>query len=334
MLTVVVVSNLHTVTFEIIRDFSRFYVYQGQIIISIIQLVVIILVKNIRAKISHTISTKTLLALCLLPIMIFLFYLHIILNPVDTHMFTITEIFAVIGVILINVFLLILIENSTKRNEQNRILVLSEAQNTAQQAHIQQLLRSHHQIRKISHDFKHHVNILYALAKENRTEELLQSLTKLHNAYDGAFIVETGNIMFDAVLSAKAEEAKQQGIEFTLKLDVAPNAPYLSNDLCVLLSNGLDNAIEACKHEKDTIKSIELETISTPARFMCRMRNTFGITPQPSGGFLKTTKKDKLHHGIGLKSMKQTAQDLGGDLAYEYDSQYFMVHLSIPTKLS
>jgi len=329
ILAAVIVTGFHGISlYDLIQ--SDVYNYQFNILIGLVVLVVFMIIRRVRIKIFSAISTKMLVALFLLQVLFFIFTSYLVMHPFSPHGISTIEVIATLGIIIVKICVFILIENIAKSSEKNRVLTIIEAQNTAQQRYIKQLLETQEQIKKMSHDFKHHVNMLYILCKEQRTDELLENLSKLGNTYDDSLIVETGNIMLDTMLSAKQEEARAQGIDFKLKLDIKADTSYLSLDLCVLLSNGLDNAIEACQRAGNVAKIIEMETITTPTRFMCRMRNTLGAIPLVEEGLLKTKKQDSLRHGIGLQSMKQTCNKLGGDIDYEYDDEFFMVHISIP----
>ena len=66
---------------------------------------------------------------------------------------------------------------------------------------------------------------------------------------------------------------------------------------------------------------------------MFRMRNTLGVEPEQSGEFFETSKKDKFSHGVGVRSMKQSCEKLGGgNITYSYITEHFMLCLYIPHK--
>ena len=214
-------------------------------------------------------------------------------------------------------------------------IFLLESQHLAQLKHIEQLMSSYEKIRKMSHDFKHRVDILHVLSAENEHEKLAEYISDLSKRDASISVVETGNVMLDAVLSFKKEKAEAERITYNLKLDVQPNLSYVNDKICVLLSNALDNAIEACMRINVTKGSenkrfIDMELTATDSLFMCRIRNAVGIIPQMENGIFKTIKTNKVHHGIGMQSMKQTCQDLGGELAYEYDEKEFRLWINLP----
>jgi len=200
----------------------------------------------------------------------------------------------------------------------------------AQQNHINRLINNHEQIRLMYHDFKQQVDVLYHLCNKKQYDELLGHLSKLSNYHSTFLIVKTGNIMLDAVLSSKKEDAIRQGIDFTFNLNVKPELTYMCMEICILLGNAIDNAIEACVRSCLDKKIIEMDLVADSSRFLLHIKNTVGIVPQVKGKFLKTQKGDNLRHGIGLKSIKQISNKLGGDMTYEYNDNQFNIWIYLP----
>lgn len=245
---------------------------------------------------------------------------------------TINEVILLVSIVVINVFIFALVENIMSQNEKSRALLLIESQNEAHQHHIQQLMETHERIRKMSHDFKHQVDVLYMLCAENRIDELRNHLSDLTHQSVQNLIVDTGNVMLDSILSSKRAETDNHGIIFTMQLKIEPNLSYMAADICVLVGNALDNAMEACLRSEETAPFIELDMTATTSEFMFSLKNSIGEKPQPEGSFFKTKKQDAWLHGIGLKSMKHTCEEYGGDMAIEYNNARFMLWVNLPVR--
>jgi sensor histidine kinase regulating citrate/malate metabolism len=129
-------------------------------------------------------------------------------------------------------------------------------------------------------------------------------------------------------MSEKQATMDKYDIEFKLKIDIAPEIAELSAEVCALISNALDNAIEACL-KSDSERVITAEINSNKTRFLCYIKNTIGETPAYDGQFLRTSKNES-GHGIGLRSMRYTCDRLGGKIKFKFDNEYFELWISLP----
>jgi len=332
LLTILMISGHQEIPLTEVVQFNV-YRLQARTLSYLAYLVVIAIIRRFMGVRMQNISTKLMLVLCSLPLVSILvaqqFFIHMV-SP--TYVPTISEIIPLISIIIVNVFIFVLVENLIRQNEKNQELLLIKMQSDSQQQHIKQLLGTYEQIREISHDFKHQASLLYTLFEEKRLDELGNKLSNLSNQAQTSLIFNTGNIYLDAVLSSKKQETEQQGVKFTLKLDVQPNLSYLNidMDICVLLSNALDNAIEACNRSSEEAKIIEMELKANTSVFMFRMRNTLGEIPELENDLFKTKKQESFSHGIGLRSMKRTCDKLEGDIEYTYNQKHFIIKVYIP----
>jgi len=330
LVAVFIVTHFHSIHFSYIMG-NNIYHLQGRTLLYLIFLILTILVNRFRSASIDTITNKLTLAMCVLPTVSILvaqqFVMHIV-TIADTP--SISEVIPLLSIIVVNIFIFILIENIVKQNEKNKTLMFFKLQNTAQQQHVRQLLGTYEQVRQMAHDFKHQVGILNALSEEKQYDELSARLFELSSVSHKPLVINTDNIMLDAVLSSKKEEAEKQGIQFQLKLDIDPNLSYMSIELCVLLCNALDNALEACNRSLNLNKSIELELNATTSVFMFKIRNTLGEKPELQAGIFKTKKEDNLRHGVGMQSMKQACKNLGGNITYNHDNEHFRLWVNIP----
>ena len=299
----------------------------------LILLVIVILTKQFRKSSMALMTSKPMLALCILPIVSILIVQQFTTHIIDTaYVITINEIIPMLSIIVVNIFIFILVENIMRQNEKTQDLILIKTQSDAQQKHIKQLIDNHQQIRQMSHDFKYQIDALHQLCDDGRCEDLRNSLAKLSNRHNISLTVRTGNIMLDTILSSKKDEADKHGIDFKFNLNIAPELSYISMDICILLGNAIDNSLEACMRSNSDKKFIEMDFTADSSRFLFHMRNSIGEVPKEEGAFLKTQKKDSLHHGIGLQSIKQISNKLGGDMTYEYDDEQFAIWIYLTVK--
>jgi len=234
------------------------------------------------------------------------------------------------SIVVANVLVVILIESLIRQNEKSRFLILQKYQNNAQQNHITHLANNLAEKRLMSHDFRHNIEMIHTLFSAGKDSELRAYLSELSSNKPAILTLDTGNVMLDAILTSKKAEAVSNHIEFNLKMDIPQGLPDMSIEICTLLGNALDNAIEACARSPEKYKFITIEIRATMTQFLCRIVNTIGAKPEHNGMFLATSKPDKINHGIGLRSMKQTCDNLGGNLSFEYNDTQFELQIYIP----
>ena len=332
LLAVFIVSGFQSVSLNAIIMFDS-YRLQSRTLSSLFLLIVVILTGRVRKSSMSSISNKLTFALCLLPLASAINVQQVALQMTTTADFTnIFEVTPMLSLVAVNIFIFALIESIMRHNEKTQELLLIKSLNNAQHKHINQLIDTQEQVRLISHDFKQQATVLYRLCVDGQYEVLQEHLNKLIDNTGEMQIVRTGNVMLDAILSSKKEEAKKHGIDFIMDLNVQPTLPYVSMDVCILLGNAIDNAIEACVRSSQTTKKIDMELKADMSRFLFRLINSMDEEPQKEGMFLKTMKSDKLRHGVGLRSIKQMSNKLGGDMTYEYTSNKFGIWIYLPTQ--
>ena len=330
LLAAVVITGLQGVPVDTVMQLN-IYRIQGRTLSSLFLLVIIVLVGHFRkSSIRSPVDFKLMLVMCVLPMVsISIVHRFVVYIIATDHVLSIYDILPLFSIIAVNIFIFTMFESIIGQNEKIQNLTLLEVQSEAQRKHIQQLIDTQDQIRKMSHDFKHYVHELYILCVEERYEDLLEKLSELSNRRSKSSLVNTGNIMLDSVLTSKIEEIDKHCIELRKILDVQAELHYIDVEICVLLGNALDNAIEACMKSSNA-KFIGIELIATPKLFLCNIINSIGVKPQERGGFLQTSKENTLHHGIGLQSMMQTCESLGGEMVYEFDESFFDLWIKIP----
>ena len=105
--------------------------------------------------------------------------------------------------------------------------------------------------------------------------------------------------------------AKSKGLSLILEEQIPINLPYENSDLCVILGNLLDNAIEAAENSEN--KEIDVRIVYVKNKLKITVKNyyTGKIKKDTNGNFI-STKGDTKNHGIGLKSVIQTVNSYDG----------------------
>lgn len=189
---------------------------------------------------------------------------------------------------------------------------LSEQYMTAQARHFEQTRAADAEMRMLRHDMKNHITVMNGLYRSGKTDELGEYLNGLSDSFaDSLAVNDTGSEIADAIISEKRAVAETSGTKLvcdgSLK-GLAINAVIL----CTVLSNLLDNAIEAAE-QTDNERIITLTAKRTGSFYFISISNPCRGYVDVSADMI-TTKPDREHHGLGLKSVRNTLEKCGGTL--------------------
>ena len=155
------------------------------------------------------------------------------------------------GALLLGI-LVLLVRQWLIRQVDRRI---SGYQNDLLNRHVEEVEQMYRQVRGWRHDYRNHIQVMKAHLDAGRYEELdhyLQLLGEDLASVDT--VIKTGNVMVDAILNSKLNLAASQEIAVNVKATVPPTLSVESIDICVILGNLMDNAIEACMRLADSQK--------------------------------------------------------------------------------
>ena len=97
-------------------------------------------------------------------------------------------------------------------------------------------------------------------------------------------------------------------------------------DICILFSNLIDNAIEACCKVQDE-RYLQINVTDSPNILMLTLRNPMTGELLKDGEGLKTTKEEKNKHGIGLQNVEEIVRKYNGEYYYETQEYEFIIKL-------
>lgn len=122
---------------------------------------------------------------------------------------------------------------------------IAEYQSELISKHCEEVQNIYKTMRGWRHDYHNHIQALLALCgDEEKTRDYLLNLNDDLTTVDT--VIKTGNVMIDAILNSKISLIKSKGIEVSAKAIVPPELIVSEIDLCTIIGNLLDNAMEAC----------------------------------------------------------------------------------------
>ncbi len=200
-------------------------------------------------------------------------------------------------------------------------------------------------IRSVKHDMKNNMEVLQNLLQRKYLSNVSED-DEIKQYFDGMYYaveqldnrIHTGNAVSDAVINSKFRYAEKEIKNIMLNADdfiLPDNINIQAYDIGIILNNGLDNAIEACK--KMRIKYPVSETFISVKSF--RKRNMFFIEIENSfdgilkidkdSGYPVSTKEESKSHGIGLRNIRNCSKKYAGDIDCIVEDKKFILSVML-----
>ena len=175
-------------------------------------------------------------------------------------------------------------------------------------------------IRSMRHDMRNNTQVLLLLLEAGEYDKMREYLEQMGNDLVSANIsAHTGNTIADAIIADKKIKAEKAGCELKVSGQIV-GIEFASVDICKILANILDNAIEAAGDERlkdlaPEFKIINLDFKKTDKFFLISLANPCATKPEITDGKIETSKTDKSNHGLGLNNVRTAAAVYGGEVS-------------------
>ena len=184
-------------------------------------------------------------------------------------------------------------------------------------------------IRKERHELRNRYFYIQTLLKEQQYQKLEDFLDKeIGSQMQSLSEISSGNLLMDYILTSKIQEAHKLDIKTYVEVLVPENLPISDDNLCTILLNLLDNAIEASSQEENP--DIQIIIKCNGNYLICRILNKVSSDILKENPSLATTKEDKDFHGQGLNIVKDTVKKNNGIFRYAIEGDYFCVTVMMP----
>ena len=234
------------------------------------------------------------------------------------------------GLLILNIFVFYLIREVLEREIRIRKERLLLERAKCETAMYHQISESFDQQKKREHEYKNEMMLIASLLKQKELEKMDTLLGKYNEETAHRIdAIDTNHVIVNAILNAKHQEAKEKGILFVLKVNDLSELDMEDEDIVVILSNMLNNAIEACEKCRGK-KIIKVKAVKGEGKVIFSVINTIEEMPQFVDEIYETTKEDKQFHGMGIENVKEIVSRYGGTCAIRHDEGhfYFVVYLS------
>lgn len=191
------------------------------------------------------------------------------------------------------------------------------------------LTEQYRQSERLRHDMKNHIIALTALSRNKEWEKIEDYLKNMEGVILDAGGDLTGNKAVDALLYQKRKQAEGEDIKWECDMQMPKGCCINEFDLCVLMGNILDNALEACgRMQKDENRFINIQARTVKKCFLIEVKNSMDRTEKFTEGF--TNKDDSQEHGIGLLNVGDVVNRYNGAVHKEAGKGIFVISILMP----
>lgn len=309
-------------------------------IMSVISILVIGLLVNLflyfYKKTVEPISNKYIIPILMIPV-VSICFLYILSGYSNKVFFENSsdglKYFTLAGIVILNIYACYSY-TKMQENENNcmKIKLLNK-----EIGYYNSLSESYSRATSMKHDYEKHLNVMNGLLQDGKYTELGNYLTSI-SKYMAKYQVQTytGDAVIDCILSQKSIEASEDGINMFVVADKLAEVGLNPMNLCILIGNILDNAIEECRRviqsgNDYTYIRVKLSEDTEVDGLIISVANSSTIPKVENGSYL-SKKGDSSEHGIGLKNINRAVEEMNGICTYGYEQEVFNFIVRIPLK--
>ena len=301
------------------------YYMQGALISKLIMFVIIKIVGLFSVKSDVKISGGIYTLLMTLPVatgMVVYVLAEFAYESMATSLLAMSTIAAIL-LIAANILVFYLFEHHIKLTDSRNKEQLIKQQLEYNVNYYKELAHRQQITNKTMHDLKNQLFALREILKENPkdgTERINDICEDVLASYSLRF---TGIEAVDALITSKVQTMEEHGIKFSNSIYISMENTLDVFDLCVLLGNLLDNAIEANQKVEIKDRYISLNIIQQFDFLSINIRNAVNENVKIDKTGIATTKKNKELHGFGLQSVKEIVNKYNGNYTFRQEQNNF-----------
>ena len=194
--------------------------------------------------------------------------------------------------------------------------------------HYNELNKKEIQLRQFRHDTKNLLLVLHSMIEDGKNDNALRYIEKIETMYQKTTkAYDTGNFIADALISYKSQEAGKFNTKIYVN-GIMPSSEVSDVDMVILLSNILDNALEACQKIEGN-KEIIIDSVLNKQIWVLTVKNPVKENINIHMNQLETSKENKKLHGYGIINMEKVAESYNGLIKLECKNGEFVVRVTL-----
>ncbi|MEG2798896.1 MAG: GHKL domain-containing protein [Erysipelotrichaceae bacterium] len=239
-----------------------------------------------------------------------------------------------VGICMVYVAIYHSLSETRQNAELQKKLALAEMQSILQKRQQERLLSTMEDVRRNRHDLRHHLLALRSYSENkdfNKINDYIDNY--IHRVFKDDDIRLCDNALIDSILHYYKSLCNENHVKFTINTKIPRKIAVEDSDLCVILGNTVENALEACMRQVDSEhRFIEVKAeMFGNQQFVLIVKNSYtGDIYRNSKGDYISSKRTQV--GIGVSSVKEMCIRYHGVSKFEYKDGIFEVSIMLQQK--
>ena len=230
-----------------------------------------------------------------------------------------------------NIMLLHLMKRMLIKEQEKQKVRFYEEYEKLSAKYQEQIAQASHEQENLKRDFHNQMQVFSGLMQTDHVEDAMQLAEELQSKFrqqkQRLYFCE--NTVANVILQQTAETCAKEHIAFKTDCALAEDIGIRKVDLCSLLINPLQNAIQASEAVPEAEREISCTIWQDGEMVFLRICNRKNHQIQTQNGKVQTTKADKEKHGFGIEIIEHLANTYGGIAVASYDDQFFTVTIQL-----
>jgi sensor histidine kinase regulating citrate/malate metabolism len=236
------------------------------------------------------------------------------------------------GIVAMNILVFYLINDIINREAKLHENKIFQIQAKNQLKMYRSISENFDKQKRKTHEYKNQISCIESLLEKKQYAKLEEYVKKIYGSLNSEpDAINTNHVIVNAVLNTKYKEADENGIVFVLRVNDLSQLSIDDEDIVTILSNLLENAIEACRKCESGKRIIKLKIVNEDGIIKIGVRNTFRNPVRYENGEIKSTKTLQTdEHGVGIKNIIEVIEKYNGSYVIKDDNGEFYFSIVIP----
>ena len=223
---------------------------------------------------------------------------------------------AVLGILAVTLFI-VLVMLVYQKKEMKRLMLLKDKCISEQTEQYKMAMNKERELRRFRHDYNAHMTAISSLLANKEYDKLQEYIKSMGYFREKFNLVNSGNIITDAVFNQYKELCDKDNIEFEISGKLPENFGMAETDLCVLFSNLMSNAYEAAAQCDKDSSIIRTQIRNNDDDVFIKLSNSVNGEIEFKNGLPVTDKPDRKNHGFGVENILEVVERNGGHIEWK-----------------